>query len=84
MYDCASVCLLDYVWLSEMSVHARGSLRACMCARVSLCLCGNDYISLLQPYDWSVSVWFDSVCLGAPAEAVTLCEGERKREREKE
>lgn len=28
-------------------------------------LCGNDYISLLQPYDWLVSVWFDSVCLGA-------------------
>lgn len=55
-----------------MSVRAHAFLR--------VCLCGNDYISLLLPHDWSASVWFDSVCLGAPAEAVTLCEGERKRE----
>lgn len=40
-------------------------LREGVCASVCLGLCGNDYISPLELYDWSVSVWFDSVCLGA-------------------
>lgn len=47
-------------------------------------VCGNDYISLLLPPDWSLRMWFDSVCLKLVAKAVTLCERHRERARKRE